>query len=218
VERDGKALSSQPPPTRYAQSLVQTVCASGAGIPTEALSDRAVAEGTKVTLGVVVLVGGMAGAAGGGIKWPLLMAVLVAGLTALPRGRRDPAETPSSQLVRAGTVCLLSMLALASVVALGLLLIENHTASPYQPSPTFADAFLDASSAVGGANLSSGLTATVTSRNLITGMRQAANLYQYGMSWIMLAMLVGRVLPLFVLCRITDASHSPTRVASPPLL
>ena len=218
IERDAKVLSGHPPPTRYAQSLVQTVCASGAGIPTEALSDRGVTEGTKMTLAAVVLVGGMAGAAGGGIKWPLLMAVLIAGVTALPRGRRDSPEALPSRLVRAGTVCLLSMLALASVVALGLLLIENHTASPYQPSPTFADTFLDASSAVGGANLSSGLTATVTSRNLITGMRQAANLYQYGMSWLMVAMLVGRVLPLFVLCRIADASRASTRPASPPLL
>ena len=53
MERDGKALSSQPPVTRYAQSLVQTVCASGAGIPTEALSDRGVTEGTKMTLAAV---------------------------------------------------------------------------------------------------------------------------------------------------------------------
>ena len=218
IERDGKALSSQPPPTRYAQSLVQTVCASGAGIPTAALSDRAVAEGTKVTLAVVVLVGGMAGAAGGGIKWPLLMAVLAGGVSALGRAGRNTPERSVSRYTLAGAACVLSMLALASVVALGLLLIENHTASPYQPSPTFADAFLDASSAVGGANLSSGLTATVTSRNLITGMRQAANLYQYGMSWLMVAMLVGRVLPLFVLCRIADAGRASTRPASPPLL
>jgi hypothetical protein len=218
VERDGKALSSQAPPIRYAQSLVQTVCASGAGIPTEALSDRGVTEGTKITLGVVVLVGGMAGAAGGGIKWPLLMAVLVAGVTALGRAGRSGPERSASRYTLAGAACALSMLALASVVALGLLMIENHTASPYQPSPTFADAFLDASSAVGGANLSSGLTATVSSRNLITGMRQATNLYQYGMSWLMAAMLVGRLLPLFVLWRIADANRASTRPASPPLL
>ena len=68
------------------------------------------------------------------------------------------------------------------------------TASAYQPVPTFAEAFLDAASAVGGANLTSGLFGTVTDPNLIMGLGSGINQYQYGMAWLMAAMVLGRVL------------------------
>jgi Trk-type K+ transport system membrane component len=218
VERQSEHLADQPLSERSARGLTQIVCASGAGLPTEALSDRGVSDGTKMTLAAVVLVGGMAGAAGGGVKWPLVLAAVGGVALALRHRRRKDAQLTTSRYALAGGACLLLMLTLATIVALGLLLIENHTASPYQPSPTFADAFLDASSAVGGANLSSGLTARVTSRNLLTGMRQAANLYQYGMAWLMLAMLAGRVLPLLVVCRIADAASAAAHPSPPVLL
>jgi hypothetical protein len=105
---------------------------------------------------------------------------------------------------------------LALVVALGLLLIENWTASRFQPPPTFADALLDACSAVAGGNLSGGLTESVTSRNLLSGIHQSVNLYPYGMTWLMLGMFVGRVLPLIVLRRLGDTQPTTGPQRQPP--
>mgnify|MGYP007051597327 CR=1 FL=1 len=41
----------------------------------------------------------------------------------------------------------------------------------------------------------------MTDRNLSRGIRLGVDLYQYGMVWLMAAMLAGRTLPLVVLSR-----------------
>jgi hypothetical protein len=197
-------LTGQDLSTRYARSLAQVVCAVGAGLPTEKLADRNVSEGTKLVLAGVVLVGGLGGSVGGGIKWPLLLWALAAGGLVLGRGPGRSGDELTRRCLLAGSACAATFMVLALVVALGLLLIEAHTGSPYQSAPTLADALLDASSAVGGANLSSGLTATVSNRNLSSGIRQSTDLYQYGMGWLMLAMLIGRIVPVLVLARLAD--------------
>jgi Trk-type K+ transport system membrane component len=200
----GQTLSRQSWPTRYARSLVQTAAASGAGMPTESLAERDASAGTQITLSALLLVGGLGGSATGGMQWPLLLWALAGGALALgwPRGANPALDL--TRWMHAGLACLFLLTGLALVVALGLLLIENWTASPFQPPPTFADAWLDACSAVAGGDLSGGLTGRVTSRNLLSGIHQATNLYQYGMIWLMLAMLAGRMLPLVVLRRLGD--------------
>jgi Trk-type K+ transport system membrane component len=206
-------LSAEPWPGRYARSLVQAAAAAGAGMPTEPLAGRAVTDGTKATLCGLLLIGGLSGSATGGVQWTLLLWALAGGAASLGwHGGRKPGTGSSSGLatglvrwMHAGLACLVLMVTLTLIVAAGLLLIENSAASSYEPPPTVADALLDASSVVAGGNLSSGLTEAVTGRNLISGMRQSANLYQYGMVWLMLAMLAGRVLPLVVLRRLADA-------------
>lgn len=50
-----------------------------AGLPTEQLGDRGVSEGTKLVLCGVLLVGGLGGSAGGGLKWTLVLWALAAG-------------------------------------------------------------------------------------------------------------------------------------------
>jgi Trk-type K+ transport system membrane component len=209
-------LSAQPWPTRYARSLVQTAAASGAGMPTESLAGRDVSDGTKLTLSGLLLIGGLSGSATGGLQATLLLWALAGGAASLGwlrRGKTAPAPSAKpgptfARWMHAGLACLVLMVVLTLVVAVGLLLIENWSASSYQPPPGLADALLDASSVVAGGNLSTGLTEAVTSRNLISGVRQSVNLYQYGMAWLMLAMLAGRMLPLVVLRRLGD-----TRVA-----
>jgi Trk-type K+ transport system membrane component len=211
-------LANQRFAIRYARSLVQTVAASGAGIPTESLAERNVSPGSKITLAALLLIGGLGGSATGGLQWPLLLGALAGGAAALGWSKRaKPAQDDAThdplhpaRCMRAGLACLFLLTLLALLVALGLLLIENWTASPFQLPPSFADALLDAGSVVGGGNLSSGLTESVTSRHLHAGIRQSANLYQYGMAWLMLAMLAGRMLPLVVLQRLAS-SPAPTR-------
>jgi Trk-type K+ transport system membrane component len=207
------ASPSQPPTlasvsgwsTRYARSLVQTVSASGAGMPTESLVERDASAGTKVTLSALLLVGGLGGSATGGVLWPLLLWALAGSAAALGWPRRTRPAPDIARWMHAGLACFFLLALLAVIIALGLLLIENWTASRFQPAPTFADALLDASSVVAGGNLSSGLAATVTSRNLLSGIHQSADLYQYGMAWLMLAMLVGRMFPLVILRRLANA-------------
>ena len=111
-----------------------------------------------------------------------------------------------------------ALVGLALVVALGLLAIEAHTGSPYQAAPSFADALLDASSAVGGAGLTSGVTAMVTGANLSSGIRQNVDLYQYGMTWLMAAMFIGRVLPVLVLGRLAALRFQDAPPRLPPLI
>ncbi len=206
--RASPSLSRQPWPMRYGRSLVQTVAASGAGMPTESLAERETSVGTKVTLSALLLVGGLGGSATGGVQWPLLLWALAGGAAALGWPRRAKPALDTTRWMHAGLACLFLLTALALVVALGLLLIENCTASRFQSPPTFADALLDACSAVAGGNLTSGLTESVTSRNLLSGIRQSSNLYQYGMTWLMLAMLAGRILPLVVLRRLGDIQET----------
>ncbi len=207
-------LSGQPLAPRYVRSLVQTAAASGAGMPTESLAERDTSDGTKFTLSALLLVGGLGGSATGGMQWTLLLWALAGAAAALGWLGKEKAATDVARWMHAGLACLLLLVLLALVVAVGLLLIENWTASRYQPPPSFADALLDASSIVAGGNLSSGLTESVTSRNLLSGIRQSANLYQYGMAWLMLAMLAGRLLPLVVLRRLGSARPAAGKSSS----
>lgn len=212
-----ETLAGQAWTTRYARSLVQTAAASGAGLPTESLAEPDVSDGTKVTLAALLLAGGLGGSPTGGVQWPLLFWSLAGGSAALGWFGRGKPAPDVIRWMHAGLACFFLLASLVVVVALGLLLIENWTASRFQPPPTFAGALLDACSAVAGGNLSSGLTQTVTGRNLIGGIRQSASLYQYGMMWLMLAMFAGRVLPLVVLRRLADAQRcAATHSAASP--
>jgi Trk-type K+ transport system membrane component len=208
----GAALTSQPWPSRYAHSLAQVAAASGAGAPTldagashYPLSDTTA--GTKLTLSGLLLIGGLSGSATGGVQWMLLLWALAGGAAAIGLVSRgwEEQHPDARQLMLAGLACCFLLVLLVIVVALGLLLIESWTANAYQPPPALADALLDASSIVAGGNLSTGVVEAITGRNLISGIRQSANLYQFGMGWLMLAMLAGRMLPLIVLCRLASS-------------
>jgi hypothetical protein len=104
------------------------------------------------------------------------------------------------------------------VFALGLLLIERWTGSAFDPRPGFAAAWLEASSAMGGASLSTGLMARITDPNLTGGIRHSTDTYQYGLVWLMLALLVGRVLPVRILRQAAEAPQPETPVGSSPVL
>ena len=195
-----RRLAGAPTGARYARSLVQVAAAASAGMPTEELKERGVSEGTKVVLSGVVLVGGLGGAAGGGIRWPMLLALLaVAGVFGRrPAGLRDEGARRGAL---AAVACVVALVSLVLVVALGLLVIEARTTTAFQSAPTLGDALLDATSAVAGGNLSSGLMATVTSANLSRGIHQSVDLYQYGLVWLLAAMFISRTLPVLILAR-----------------
>jgi Trk-type K+ transport system membrane component len=213
---DGAPLSEEPWPARYVRGLVQATAASGAGLPTESLTGPEPTDGTKFTLAALLLIGGLGGSATGGVQLTLLLWALAGGAAALG-GRGKASATPeAARWMHAGLACVLLLLLMGVVVAGGLLLLENWTASRYQPAPSLAGALLDASSVVAGGNLSSGLTEAVTSRNLLSGIRQSANLYQYGMAWLMLAMLGGRLLPLVILRRLGEACSFAGESSSEP--
>jgi hypothetical protein len=141
-------------------------------------------DSSKAVLAFVLIVGGLGGSACGGIKWPLLVWALVGGA--------------SARILRAASTCVLWMLALVLLCAGGLLVLESQVATKYQAPPTFADTLLDAASAAAGGNLSSGLSATLTDRNLVSGIFLGINWYRIGMLWIVGTMVVGRILPIIV--------------------
>ena len=212
-----RRLAGAPADARYARSLVQVTAAAGAGLPTEELKERGVSEGTKLVLAGAVLVGGLGGAAGGGIRWPMLLALLS---VAWPFGRAttESQDDGTRRRVRAVVTCVITLVLLVLVVALGLLVIEAHTTTAFQTAPTLGDALIDASSAVAGGNLSSGLTATVTSANLSRGIHQSVDLYQYGLVWLLAAMFIGRTLPVLLLARRAGAQGDVATSRLPPTL
>lgn len=211
-------LADQPAGTRFTRALTQVVTASGAGVKTEPLADRAVSEGTKVVLAGVVLIGGLGGSAGGGLKWPLFITLLTP-LTALGgRGKGSASSEAAKKLVYCGSALGTVFLGLVLVVTLGVLLIEAHIGSPYQSPPSFADALVDASSSVAGAGLTTGVVASLTSANLSRGIRQGVDLYQYGMAWFMLAMFIGRIVPVVVLGRLAAVRFAEGPAPRPTLI
>jgi hypothetical protein len=194
-------LAEQPAGERFVRSLIQVVSASGAGVVTEPVGDRHLSEGTLLMLAAVVLIGGLGGAAGGGIRWSMLLCALGSGVALSGHGPGRSQHEALRRGLLAAVTCVGATVSFAIVVALGLLLIDAHTGSRFQSPPSAAAALLDACSAVGGAALTTGVIETVTGENLSIGIRQSVDLYQYGMGWLMLAMFIGRCLPVLVLDR-----------------
>ncbi len=201
---------------RWSRGVLAVPAAAGAGLPLERLDDDALSEGSKLVLASVVLLGALGGSAGGGVQWFVLAAAVVSitRLIVKPCVLSDP---DSRRALAAGTV-IIGLVALTVLTATGLLVIENRVGSAFAARPTLADALLDSASAVGGANLSTGVVATVTSRTLSRGIRQGVDLYQYGMVWLMLALLAGRVMPLLVVTRLLEspAGHAAPTPPGPP--
>ncbi|MCC6357855.1 MAG: hypothetical protein IT450_03860, partial [Phycisphaerales bacterium] len=107
----------------------------------------------------------------------------------------------SERTRRLGLLSIVLLAAVCLVTVIGLLSIESLIASRYQPTPSFADALLDASSAVGGGNLSSGLTASLTNRSLVSGIGLGISQFIPGMILLALALLAGRIIPVAVFDR-----------------
>ncbi len=197
------------PTERHWRSLRLTIAAVGAGCATEPLTDRSVSQGTQFLLSLGTLVGGLGGSASGGLRWPLLAAA-GAGVFATLGFRRRPSDPALVAWRSACLAGLVALLACTAVVAVGLLMVEHLAATRFQAAPSFADALLDASSAVGGGGLTSGLASLVSSRNLARGLGLNFDLYAFGMSLLAAGMLLGRFIPLLVL-----ASYA--RRESPPI-
>lgn len=196
VERG--ATRGGPPPSEDVESpgypaalraILAAQCGGSAITPPETAPHR---DATRFVLGCAVLLGGVFGAPGCGVLGPASLAL------ALWLARR-------SELARFWLGITRRMLVFATtatlIVALGLLLIEQHVASAFSAIPSFADAWLDAASAIGGANLTSDLASAITDRGLSSGIRTPTDQYQYGMLWLIAAMFIGRVAPLWILSR-----------------
>lgn len=202
-----RALHDRPAVSRFGASVLQTAAAASAGVATAPIADRSVSDGTKVLLAAAMWSGGLPGSPGGGMKWPLWAGCLLLGWCVL-RGRfalrpaRGEQELRVLQrLMLAGAITAVLLAALVLTVTAGLLVFLSLFSSPFEAPPTFADVLLDATSAVCGGNISSGVTGVVTSPNLSRGLGQSVDVYFYGIVWIVLAMLAGRVLPVWSLER-----------------
>lgn len=203
---------------RFISSLEQTTAAAGAGAATGPLDSRSVSPGTQFALGVVVLVGGLAGAPNGGMHSALAGLGLATMLGLAGAGYARSGHATMLRCREAALRTVGSMVCLTLVVTLGLLAIQRLTSSPFDERPSFSAAWLDASSAVAGAALTSGVVAQVTNPNLTGGIGHSADTYQYGLLWLMAAMLVGRVLPVRILRQAAQGVWHDTPAGGSPLL
>ncbi len=180
------SLAAQPLGPRFGRSLVQAVSAATCGIPTEPIRDRGLRDSSKALLAGLAIFGGTGFGAAGGLG---LLSFWIAFFGRSERTRR------------LGLLGIVLLTAVCLVTVIGLLSIESLIASRYQPTPSFADALLDASSAVGGGNLSSGLTASLTNRSLVSGIGLGISQFIPGMILLALALLAGRIIPVAVFDR-----------------
>jgi hypothetical protein len=172
---DPERLDGVAPAPRYARAATLVSLASTAGATPEPLAERAVGEGTKLFLALVILVGGVGGTFSGGAHWLLL-------LWSAGRGLGAPSGSIRNRARIAAAGVILVLVTLTGVTAISLLAIEQRTASTLDPSPSAGDAILEAASAVGGANVSAGLTADLSAERRSRGIRQETDTYHYGMA------------------------------------
>ncbi len=189
---------------RFARWLSAAAAAGGSGIALDVLADRRASEGTKLVLAGLVTMGGLGGGLAGGCKLTALLCVTIF-LGKTCAGKAAGAATAVPRVVVAAAGALATVVGLTLVVAAGLLAIESGIGSVYDAPPTVGDALLDAASAVSGAGLTSGLLESVTSERLSSGIQQAVDKYQYGMVWLLAAMLLGRTVPVVVVGRLAAA-------------
>lgn len=188
--RGGAPPTEASPRSEFVSAMSAIFAAQAGGVAIDPADGVPRRDAAKFVLGLGVLLGGMFGAPGGGVVVPLSLS-LAFGLSR----SRDAAKRWAAVARRTALFAFTATV----VVALGLLFIEQKTASAFTPTPTFAGAWLDAASAIGGANLTGELTAAVTSRSLSSGIRTPSDQYQYGMVWLMGAMLAGKLAPLWFL-------------------
>ncbi len=222
---------------RVDRGLAQGLLASTAGIPIDPWVDEA-GDGSRFVLACLMTAGALPGSSGGGIRMTVFVLVIVGvwklrekgsgiedrgsgaelGRTAsgrvdvAPRGG-DGDAAQKLRVVRLAGVHYSAVVWLLLIGALGLLILYNVSASPYQAARTFADALLDAASAVAGGGLTSGMTADLLDPNLSSGMHSPVDRYQYGAAWLMLLMLAGRIVPLWLLA--CEARRGPMRLSAP---
>lgn len=198
--------------TQERSAVIATESASeiGVGLPGESPKPAQLPDGAKLTLALATLIGGLGIGGAGGIG--LLFTYWAIGGAIRSLYRRTTSDPPGrTHRTRVALAAVVGFFSLSVVFALGLLLIEWTTAARFQEQPSFADALLESASALGGSAVTSGLTATVTSRNLTSGIQLPINMYQVGMVWLMLAMFLGRIIPIAALHRLGD----PLPVAAP---
>ncbi len=197
---NGRGRGHQAPNTsvdmgrRGADTLWMTVAAGTSGVPTQAPGPEDRSDGTLAVLGFVELIGGVGGSATGGVGFVLVLVAL---------GWIRAGQGPRAAIVSARVI--IAQLLLTCVVAIGLLLLSTWLHSSYEIPPTFGAALLDASGAVSGAAVTAGVSGSITGLNLSSGMGRSVDGYQYGMAWLMAAMWIGRVLPLFII------GHAPQK-------
>lgn len=204
----GSAAAAGGGAERFVPALVQVVLTSGAGVTSADLSPGVVPDGVRCVFACVLLIGGVAGGVGGGVTWWLVLAA-ACGRKGVSGGQAECYELSGGLFRQLGWSVLGWVCGLTVVVAAGLMVIEQWGGSAYERPPTAGAAVLDAASAVGGGGLTSGVSGAITSASRSIGIRQRADLYQYGMGWLMLAMLVGRVVPVWCAVRIVRRRVRP---------
>lgn len=199
VRDEARQAGAGPPASQgLGARLAQAGAAATFGMAVPPLDPGRASEGSKLVLSALLLLGGLGVGPGGGIGVVMLLWALRewgAGQTA-----RKDADT--GRWLQAGLATCAAMLILAIVGAAGLLAIEHLAADAYRHAPTLGDALVDASSAVGGGALTTGLLDTVTSQSLTGGIGQRVNLFPIGMGWGALLLILGRWTPLLILARL----------------
>lgn len=198
-------LNTMTPGNRMRASIYHAEAARSGGARAARLDESSLSPASEfVLIGLMLVGGGAGGAAGGlriGIVLLLLGAAMRAGRPAPPRAQTaDSLESDPPRALGAAAAVATAMLLLIGLVALVLM---------YRESGTAAACLFEAVSACCNVGLSAGLTSDLSLAGRIT---------------IVLAMILGRVLPLAILLRCLVPSPAvlvrplvPSAPASPPV-
>ena len=174
-------IRSLPTAQRLGACLFQAAAARGGGINTVRLDEASLSPASRWLMSGWMLIGGGIGGTGGGLRITLVCLLLTCGL----RPRKEN-NTP-------GRAAGLAMAATVLAIFMGLMFLTIFGLL-YREAGSVEACLFEAVSACGNVGLSAGLTAQLSVQGRIL---------------IMLAMFLGRVLPLCVLLRTFHAEPNP---------
>lgn len=199
---DPHRLRDESTPMQLADAWFMSVSARSGGFHAIDMNYRgqAVNDGSLIVMMLLMLAGGSPGSAGGGLKTVTVAVLALAVVSSLRR--RDPAvmgrSLPSELIRRAGAVAG-SYLALVVLVTFALALTEGGRSTVNAP---FMQVLFEAVSGCANAGLSAGLTADLTLGGRIV---------------MVLAMLLGRLIPLVALAGMMTPHQASDDLPTEPL-
>lgn len=197
IRADRERLRSQVPARRFASSLFLSLQTGSTGMTPVRLDDDSIAPASRLILIIMMFAGGPLGGTAGGVRL-MTVIVLAVALIRATRGATDDGDIARHRCFASAGVILFGMALLVTCVTLVLV---------YRQPDSLDRCLFEAVSACGNVGLSTGLTSALPSEDHTPGPLLLRLSSRFAL---ILGMLLGRLLPLAVILRMTrtDRVHA----------